>query len=218
MSKESSDREFQRARSADQKEERREDILRAARSHLAEVGFDAFSMGPLAKAAGVARATLYLYFPTREEVLLALYLEEAQAWVDTIVARTGPGIEAEAFLTAFYETSIGLPRFLELAPRLLTTIESNVSAGSIIRAKRQTRDMTSRVGHHASEIFALPPEEGVRVFTALMGLLLGFRQMMRRPAFDVDQLPDDVLEVIDGTDEQQSFMYAGRWILQAAGV
>lgn len=47
-------------------------ILEVAAGVLAERGESA-SMTDIAKAAGVARATLYRYFPSREALLYALY-------------------------------------------------------------------------------------------------------------------------------------------------
>ena len=41
-----------------------------------EAGYEGFSMGLLSKRAGVAKGTLYLYFGTKEEVLLSLYSQE----------------------------------------------------------------------------------------------------------------------------------------------
>ena len=62
-----------RARTQDQKHFRRQQILDAAKMHFEDVGYESFSMANLAKLAGVAKGTLYLYFATREEVFLALY-------------------------------------------------------------------------------------------------------------------------------------------------
>ncbi len=57
---------------------RREEILSAARKILAEEGIVALSMLRLAKVAGYSRPTVYKYFPTKEDVLLALYSQLLQ--------------------------------------------------------------------------------------------------------------------------------------------
>ncbi len=62
-----------RARTQEQKNLRRLEILDAAEKHFHEVGYEAFSMASLAKLAGVVKGTLYLYFKTREEVFLTLH-------------------------------------------------------------------------------------------------------------------------------------------------
>ena len=72
--------ELRRARTQDQKYFRRQQILEAAEQHFADVGYEAFSMVNLARLAGVVKGTLYLYFKTREEVLLTLYNQSLARW------------------------------------------------------------------------------------------------------------------------------------------
>ena len=62
-----------RARSDDAKQVRRQFILATAEQLLRHDGFDAFTMNKLSSAADLAKGTLYLYFATREELMLALY-------------------------------------------------------------------------------------------------------------------------------------------------
>ncbi len=54
------------------REERRAEILRAARSVFADQGYHAASITALIKAAGVARGTFYLYFDSKQSVFLAM--------------------------------------------------------------------------------------------------------------------------------------------------
>ncbi|MBS0335654.1 MAG: helix-turn-helix transcriptional regulator, partial [Proteobacteria bacterium] len=54
------------------KSERRAAILRAAAGLLKQAPHGAFSVEALARRAGLAKGTVYLYFGTREEVLLAV--------------------------------------------------------------------------------------------------------------------------------------------------
>ena len=57
-----------------------------------EAGYEGFSMGLLSKRAGVAKGTLYLYFGTKEEVLLSLYSQEFERFCNTIVVGISPDI------------------------------------------------------------------------------------------------------------------------------
>jgi len=216
MTKKRHSREFRRARSDEQKEARRLDILRAARAHLAEVGFDAFSMGPLAKAAGVARGTLYLYFAGREEVLLTLYVEEAQSWLDEIIKQTGPQSSALQFLTVVYEAATRSPLFLELAPFVGSVIENNISVDSLIALKRQTYEMLTLIGEHAADLLGLPREQGVLLFTSLFSLLLGITQASRRPDIDVTTLPEETQHIMAVLDAKSVFLSAGTWLIRGA--
>ena len=55
--------------------DKREAILAAALRLIARLGLHATPMSAVAKAAGVAAGTLYLYFPSKEAMINALYLE-----------------------------------------------------------------------------------------------------------------------------------------------
>lgn len=82
-------------------------ILDTAAAVLAERG-ESVSMAELAQAAGVGRATLYRYFPTREALLLGLTraaFEElrdriADAGLDAVPVREGIARAARAFIAA----------------------------------------------------------------------------------------------------------------------
>ncbi len=108
--------DFQRARSDAQKQERRRDILQAARLHLADTGVDGFSMAPLGKAAGVSRATLHPYFANREEVLLALYIEETLAWLEELAVITEAGMAVDEYLRAVFVSATRRPLLTGIAP------------------------------------------------------------------------------------------------------
>jgi AcrR family transcriptional regulator len=53
-------------------EKRREQILKAALDVFIENGYDAATMPEIAKAAGVAAGTIYLYFPSKRELFVAV--------------------------------------------------------------------------------------------------------------------------------------------------
>jgi AcrR family transcriptional regulator len=61
--------------SQDQKEANRRAILQAAVELIAEKGFKTATMRRIAKAAGVGEGTIYNYFPTKEAILYAYYLD-----------------------------------------------------------------------------------------------------------------------------------------------
>jgi AcrR family transcriptional regulator len=59
-------------------------------------------MAPLSKTAGRSRAAVYLYFANREEVLLALYLEETRAWLEEL---TAPDMAIDDYLRAVFSSA-----------------------------------------------------------------------------------------------------------------
>ena len=70
---------FQRARTKEQIEDRKQEILEACKKLYIQGGYEAISMNEISKATSVSRASLYTYYSTKEEILLSLlqqcYLE-----------------------------------------------------------------------------------------------------------------------------------------------
>jgi AcrR family transcriptional regulator len=59
-------------------EQRRQAILEAARTVFARQGYAATGVEDIAEQAGIGKGTLYLYFPSKEQIYLAALLEEAR--------------------------------------------------------------------------------------------------------------------------------------------
>ncbi|HVY56340.1 MAG TPA: TetR/AcrR family transcriptional regulator [Xanthobacteraceae bacterium] len=62
--------------SADEENAKRRQILEGARRVFLTRGFDAASMGEIARAAGVSKGTLYVYFENKEQLFEAIVHEE----------------------------------------------------------------------------------------------------------------------------------------------
>ena len=68
--------DFQRARSPQQQEQRRRDILDAARQLLEQAPLAEISLRELSRQVGLAKSNVVRYFPTREAVFLALLVDD----------------------------------------------------------------------------------------------------------------------------------------------
>src|SRR2546426_894205 len=73
-----------RALAPEDKSERRAAIVQAAGHLLKRSPGGEFPVAELARRAGLAKGTVYLYFRTREEVLLAVHLERVHRMFDAI--------------------------------------------------------------------------------------------------------------------------------------
>jgi AcrR family transcriptional regulator len=92
------------------REQRRVDILDAAREHIADRGYLSLNMRDLAAAAGLSPATLYSYFANKDELFVTLYAEAMRRYVEEI----RPGCETDQGLVPLLEhlvsTYVGLYR------------------------------------------------------------------------------------------------------------
>jgi len=194
-----------RARTDDQKQERRQAILVAADAHLLAVGFEAFSMAELAKKLGFSKGTLYLYFHTREEVFLALSEHKLAGWTDGLSQRLQPDMTAEEYCEAFFTTAQLDQTLLPLLVRLNAIIEHNVSIEALIIAKRSLRNQFSILSEATARALQMTPEQGFELIGALAPLLIGAAQTDQGPALQEEDLPGDVREFIASFNSHQTF-------------
>ena len=183
---------FRRARQGEQKQERRVAILAAAETLLAAAGLDAFAMGPLAQQAGIAKGTLYLYFETREEVLLSLHAAHLERWCAAVTAATRAGMGDAAFVAALLDASLADPLFLELGGRLGTVLERNVSLERLVESKQHMRGLLLPLAAHFERCLDLPPGTGLRALAGLSALMFGAAQFEAGPSVDRDDVPTEV--------------------------
>ena len=69
---------------ADDESAKRRQIVDGARAVFLAQGFDAASMNDIARAAGVSKGTLYVYFKNKEELFEAIVEQECEAQAEGI--------------------------------------------------------------------------------------------------------------------------------------
>ncbi|MFD2466966.1 TetR family transcriptional regulator [Amycolatopsis silviterrae] len=115
--------EFQRARSPEQVEARREAILDTAEQLMTESSVSEVSMRELARRVGLSASNVARYFPTREAVYLEVLDRARGAWLDSL-ALDGDLSEVAAALARSLATR---PVLCELISVLANVLERNVS-------------------------------------------------------------------------------------------
>lgn len=95
------------ARSAEARAFRTEHVLAAATQLAREGGYDAVQMREVAIRAGIAIATLYRYFPSKDDLLRAIITEQVNLLRQDVADRpprhpTASGRAAEVFIRAFH--------------------------------------------------------------------------------------------------------------------
>lgn len=92
------------------REQRRIDILDAARERIARNGYLSLGMRDLAAGAGVSPATLYSYFATKEELFATLYVEAIRAHTERFRPVAAAGHDQATLLTQVIEAHLELYR------------------------------------------------------------------------------------------------------------
>lgn len=75
-----------RAVNEEDKQERQEAIIQAALELLGTKPYPDISMNEIAASVGLAKGTVYLYFPTKEALFLGVFEQEARAWFAEVSA------------------------------------------------------------------------------------------------------------------------------------
>jgi AcrR family transcriptional regulator len=79
-----------RARSREQKIERRQHIMAAAAELIGDKRFHTISMADVARQAGMAKGTVFLYFKTKEALFMAITAQQFETWFDAMDRTLGP--------------------------------------------------------------------------------------------------------------------------------
>lgn len=187
----------QRARKDEDKEARRRLLLDEAQRILARTPYAEVRLAEVAEAAGLAKGTLFLYFPTKEALFLALLDEGLAAWFAKLEARLAEGggrWGAERVARAVTDTLEGEEVLERLLPLLNTVLEHNVERAQVDGFKRRLAGHLTRAGALLEKrLPALGAGEGARVLLHVNALVTGLRQM-------ADEAPV-VRQVLDAVPE-----------------
>lgn len=170
-----------RARQIHEKEARRQEILAAAARLWAEQAFAALSMAEIARAAGLAKGTLYLYFRTKEELFLAMVEGELLAWFEELDEALGRGrkeMEPAELAPLLARSLAARPRLPRLLAILHTVLEQNIEHLTALRFKQFVATRTLRTGRLLERrLPRLPEGAGPQLLLQVHALALGFWQL-----------------------------------------
>lgn len=141
------DRDYIRARTAEQKHERIADILDVAEELLDERHYRELTMASIAGRLGYSRANLAHYVRSKEEILLLLYVRSLREMLDdmTTLTRDSLGkLPTNDAATAKHLAALVARHtdFGRIGTLLSSLIETNVSLECLTACKRDIMDMT----------------------------------------------------------------------------
>ena len=188
---------MKRARNTIQKEERRAVILDAGWKLFIEEKFSDISMSWVAREAGLAKGTLYLYFETKEELFLALLTEKMAIFFEELnqeMLKLGVGVTAEEmsrFTGRFFAQRPHLSRLMAISHLLL---EHNTKDEAIIAFKQMTGTNVAQTGQIMEQVLSfLKVGEGAQLVLDVYTIVLGVQQI-------ADPAPN-VLDLLDREPE-----------------
>jgi AcrR family transcriptional regulator len=168
---------FQRARTDQQREHRRQTILSAAAEMLRQMPVAELSLNELSRRVGLAKSNVLRYFETREAVLLELYDSVWMAWLGRLDGLLPPAGAAgdtrqryERIAAVLADSLVADPLLCELISVSASVLERNVSPQVARRYKLSSIANTERM---ASQLHAALPELSADgAWRAAAGILL----------------------------------------------
>jgi AcrR family transcriptional regulator len=183
-----------RARKDEDKEARRRLILDEAQALYTATSYGEVKMADVAERSRLAKGTVFLYFPTKEALFLALLEDLLFAWFEKLdgLLDSGEGRWTGARLARTVADSLeGQETLTRLLALLQTVLEQNVTTEQVRGFKERLLTTLVSTGAKVEQRLAfLKPGEGGRFLLHLHALVTGMRQMA-----DVAPVTRGVLEM-----------------------
>ncbi|MBI3562809.1 MAG: TetR/AcrR family transcriptional regulator [Gammaproteobacteria bacterium] len=171
-----------RALSAEAKLERRAAILSAADQLVLRQGRAAISVAEVAKRAGVAKGTVYLYFQTKEEIFLGLHELWVNRMLDAFTALLGDNrraLNGSIIGQAMAQVMTSEPHGLIVASTCHSLMETHIPLDSAFDFKMKLAQRLGILGKNIEQRFAhLSPGSGARLLIRAYATTLGLWQLM----------------------------------------
>jgi len=171
----------QRAIQAEDKQERHDAILDAAARLLERSPERIANMADVADEAGLAKGTVYLYFPSKEELLLAVHERNIDGFFRALIDRLerGAPVAIADVLALTHEHIVDPPLFLPLAARCFGMMAQGVPPEAALAFKQRMAERLMRAGAGLERHFReLAPGDGIALLRHSYALILGLWQMI----------------------------------------
>ena len=166
-----------RARSAAAKEARRSAILAAARALHDQSGYAGVAVADVARRARLAKGTVFLYFPTKEALFLALFDGLLDDWLEALhgaVAGEAGAFTSEQLATTITGTLAERVALRRLLPLVGAVIEPAVPKDQLAESRRRRLRRFFATGALVEERLRLArPGDGVLLLRCAFALLVG---------------------------------------------
>jgi AcrR family transcriptional regulator len=180
---------FQRARRPEQKLQRQDAILAAARDLAVREGVRNVSLADIAARVGIHKSALLRYFETREQIFLELTAEAWRDWAHDLHARLdsaapdSAGLVADVFARSFSDR----PLLCDLIAHTPLNLERNVSPEAVRGYKRTS---LGAVNEAAALVHRVRPELTLAESTEFVATLASLAGSLWQIANPVPALAD----------------------------
>lgn len=187
----------QRAITNEQKEERRQEILKVAKRLFQITPYSSLSMAQIAENVGVAKGTIFLYFKTKEELFLALSLQEYNLFSTKIHTGLSRYLDLSIdcsikdFVDILHSAITENQTLLRLIAINSVILEQNIHFNTAFNFKKMLAEQTERTSILLEKVLPfLLPGEGRMIMLQMQALAIGI-QHLSEPAPVIKQVLRD---------------------------
>jgi TetR/AcrR family transcriptional regulator len=166
-----------RAIREDQKERRRGELLDVAWRLFRERPYGEITVSEVAREAGLAKGTVYLYFETKEEMFLSALERQLVSWFEHLDGRLQEmrgGCDVSGVVALLCGSLEERPALVRALAIMHGVFEQNVSFGATMRFKRTLHFRLTRTGSLLEECLPLlSVGDGLRFLLRAHALIVG---------------------------------------------
>jgi AcrR family transcriptional regulator len=158
--------DFKRASTDAQVESRRAEILDACAALYEAAGVDGVTIKAIAERTSLSRPSVYNYYDTKEEILLALLQRECEEYTAELrgAFETNAALSREAFCHAMTDALLRHEKMLQIMSINLNAIENNVSDERLVAFKTRMTAMFGVLREGLGKFFPAAPEAERELF------------------------------------------------------
>lgn len=172
---------FERARTNQQINTRKIEIIEACVALYDQSGFDGVNLKAISDRTSIGRSTIYTYYKTKEEIFLDVIIEDAKSWSKNLEInfQQSDEITKENFAKLLTQSFIEHKRFVKLFTMLYSTIEKNCSLEKLTEFKKNFAVcLTSFIGIIDEYFKGIPSEKKLDILIAISSYVNGLYPMI----------------------------------------
>ncbi len=160
---------------------RKDKILRTAWYLFEQNDGQLPTVSVIARASGLSKGSVYLYFKTKSEIFLNLYIHQIKAWhlsVEKKLKKAGDQISIEEYAALTAEYLVKKPLLLTLGSMVAGELEKNADKAVILELKMELARVLSRRSQMTARLFpGLEIKEWMNIHLRIYALIFGLWQM-----------------------------------------
>jgi len=174
-----------RAISEKDKQKKKEKILKTAWNLFKKAGGKLPTVALIAQKSGLSKGTVYLYFRTKEEIFLQLYLNKLQEWHESVaekINKCSEKISEVEFAEIITDYVIKNPLLLRLGSLVRGVLEEKTKDEVIVESRMQIAHLLECCGQLTCQNFpGVTLDQAVKIHMRIYALIFGLWQITSNP-------------------------------------